>query len=98
MEKGDRKAVFKLLDTETRRRWTKLEKEGKLESFLTYRDEKVHWRLKEARIVGGYVRHNDAVLLVKASSPLIEHIHGQVALTREGDGWKISEEVYQVGE
>ena len=76
----------------------KQEKKGKLDAYLDYRAEKVHWRLKDARIAGGYVRGNQAVLLVKASSPLIDHIHGQVLLTKEGDGWKISDEVYQAGE
>ncbi|MDQ6799701.1 MAG: hypothetical protein M3041_02580 [Acidobacteriota bacterium] len=98
VDKGDQKAVFKLLDSETRDIWTTQEKKGKLDAYLDYRAEKVHWRLKDARIVSGYVRDNQAVLLVKAISPLIDHIHGQVLLTKEGDGWKIADEVYQVGE
>jgi len=28
----------------------------------------------------------------------MDHIHGQVALTREDGSWKIRDEVYQVGE
>ena len=98
MDKGDQKAVFKMLDSETRDIWKKQEKNGKLDAYLDYRSEKVHWRLKNARIVSGYARDNQAVLLVKASSPLIDHIHGQVLLTKEGDGWKIADEIYQVGE
>ncbi|MDQ6799698.1 MAG: hypothetical protein M3041_02555 [Acidobacteriota bacterium] len=98
VDKGDQKAVFKLLDSETRDIWTKQEKKGKLDAYLDYRAEKVHWRLKDARIVSGYVRDNQAVLVIKASSPLIDHLHGQVLLTKEGDGWKIADEVYQVGE
>ncbi len=98
MDKSDQKAVFKLLDSETRDIWTKQEKKGKLDAYLDYRSEKIHWRLKDARIVNGYVRGNQAVLLVKASSPLIDHIHGQVLLTKESDGWKIGDEMYQVGE
>ena len=74
------------------------EKKGKLDSYLDYLSDKVHWRLKEARIVGGYVRENQAVLLIKGSGPVIDHVKGQVTLTRENDGWKISDEVYQVGE
>ncbi len=97
-EKGDQKAVFKLLDSETRDIWKTQEKKGKLDAYLDYRSEKVHWRLKDARIASGYVRDNQAVLLVKGSSPLIDHIHGQVLLTKEGDGWKIADEMYQVGE
>jgi hypothetical protein len=54
--------------------------------------------LKDAHIASGYVRDNQAVLLIKASSPLIDHIHGQVLLAKEGDGWKIADEMYQVGE
>jgi hypothetical protein len=54
--------------------------------------------LKDASIVSGYVRGNQAVLVIKASSPLIDHIHGQVLLTKEEDGWKIADEMYQVGE
>jgi hypothetical protein len=98
MDKGDQKAVFKLLDSETRDIWKTQEKKGKLDAYLDYRAEKVHWRLKDARIVSGYVRDNHAVLVIKASSTLIDHIHGQVLLTKEGDGWKIADEIYQVGE
>jgi hypothetical protein len=98
MDKGDQKAAFKLLDSETRDIWKTQEKKGKLDAYLDYRSEKVHWRLKDASIVSGYVRNNQAVLLVKASSPLIDHIHGQVLLTKEDDGWKIADEMYQVGE
>ncbi|HMC22688.1 MAG TPA: hypothetical protein VKL19_12630 [Thermoanaerobaculia bacterium] len=98
MQNDDRKAIFKLLDSGNRESWTKQEKKGKLDSYLDYLSDKVHWRLKEARIVGGYVRENQAVLLIKGSGPVIDHVKGQVTLTRENDGWKISDEVYQVGE
>ena len=98
MQQDDREAMFKLLDADNREAWTKREKAGKLDSYLNYRAEKVHWRLKDARIDGGYVRENQAVLLVKGSTPILDHVHGQVTLTREGDGWKISDEVYQVGD
>jgi len=97
MASGDRKAIFKLLDNYNREAWTKREKAGKLESYLDYRADRVHWRLKDARIAGGYTRENQTVLLVKGSSELIDHIRGQVTLTRESDGWKISDEVYEVG-
>ena len=98
MDKGDQKAVFKLLDAATRGIWTTQEKKKNLDAYLDYRAEKVHWRLKDARIVGAFARGDQAVLLVKASSPLIDHIHGQVLLTKEADGWKIADEMYQVGE
>jgi hypothetical protein len=98
MDKDDRKAIFDLLDAETQASWKKRESEGKLDKFLDYRAEKVHWRLKDARIVRGYVRDNQAVLLIKAASPVIDRLHGQVALTREGGRWKIADEVYTVGE
>src|SRR5439155_16803264 len=45
MDKSDQKAVFKLLDSETRDIWTKQEKKRKLDAYLDYRAEKVHWRL-----------------------------------------------------
>jgi len=98
MDQDDRKAILKLLDAGNRATWAKREKAGKLDSYLDYLSDKIHWRLKEARIVGGYVRENQAVLLIKGSSRIIDHIKGQVTLTRESDGWKISDEVYQVGE
>ena len=98
MQKDDRKTILKLLDADNRERWAKREKEGKLDSYVDYLSDKVHWRLKEARIVGGYVRENQAVLLIKGSSAVIDHVKGQVTLRRESDGWKISDEVYQVGE
>jgi hypothetical protein len=98
MDRGDQKAVFRLLDSETRDIWTKREKKGKLDAYLDYRSEKVHWRLKDASIVSGYTRNNQAVLLIKASGSLIDHIHSQVLLTKEDDGWKIADEMYRVGE
>jgi len=98
MEKGDRKAIFDLLDSENRESWTKREKEGKLDAYLDYRAEKVHWNLKSARIVRGYVRENRAVLLIKGSTPILDHVHGQVTLSREGGRWRIGDEVYEVGE
>ncbi len=98
MEQQNRKAIFDLVDADTRARWAKREKEGKLDSWLEYREEKVHWRLKDAHIVRGFVRGDQAVLLVKGTSPAIDKVHGQVALTREGGKWKIADEVYEVGE
>ena len=98
MEKQDRKAIFDLIDAETRDRWAKREKEGKLDSWLDYREDRVHWRLKEAHIVRGFIRGDHAILLVKATSATIDKVHGQVALTRENGKWKIADEVYEVGE
>jgi len=98
MQNDDRKAIFNLLDAGNRETWTKQEKNGKLDAYLDFRAEKVHWRLKEARIVGGYVRDNQAVLLVRGSGPVIDHVKGQVTLKHESDGWRVSEELYQVGE
>ena len=98
MDSSDRKAIFDLLDADTQETWKKREKEGRLDKYLDYRVDKVHWRVKDARIVRGYVRENQAVLLIKAASPVIDHLHGQVALTREGGRWKIADEVYEVGE
>ena len=98
MNADDRKAIFDLLDAHTQEFWKKREKEGKLDSYLDYRADKVHYRIKDARIVRGYVRENQAVLLIKAASPVIDHLHGQVVLTKESGRWKISDEVYEVGE
>jgi hypothetical protein len=98
MLSGDRKAQFDALDSVNQATWKKRQKDGKLDRYLEYRDEKVHYRLKEARIVGGFQRENQAVLLIKGSSPLLDHIHGQVTLTKEAGQWKISDEVYEVGE
>lgn len=98
MSSGDRKAQFDALDSVNQATWKKREKDGKLERYLDYRDEKLHYRLKSARIVAGFARENQAVLLIKGSSPLIDHLHGQVTLTKEEGKWKISDEVYEVGE
>src|SRR2546423_767645 len=85
-------------DDQTRARWAKREKEGKLDAWLDYREDKVHWHLKDAHIVRGYVRGDQVVLLVKGTSPSIDKVHGQVALTRESGKWKIADEIYEVGE
>ena len=98
MDKGDRKAIFAVLDESNRTTWTKAEGKDDLAGYLDYRAEKIHWRLKDARVVSGFVRGDNAVLLVKGSSPVIDHIHGQVTMTRENGAWKISDEVYQTGE
>jgi len=98
MEKGNRTAIYALLDAGNREHWDKRAKEGKLDEYVDYRVEKVHWQLQRARIVRGFVRGNQAVLVVRGSTPIMDHIHGQVALTREDGSWKIRDEVYQVGE
>ena len=98
MDEGNAKKIVPLVDKHTRERFAKHEKDGSLSDYLDYRAEKVHWRIKEAHIVGGYVREKQAVLLVKASSTLLDHIHGQVTLTNEDGRWRISDEVYEVGE
>ena len=77
--------------------WTKSEKKGDLDGYLDYRIETVHWRLKDARIVSGFTRGDQAVLLVKAASPLVDQIHGQVTMTRENGAWKVSDAVYETG-
>lgn len=98
MDGRDRRAIFDLIDSRNRLPWQKHEKAGKLDDYLEHRREELHWRLKDAQIVGGFVRENQAVLLVKASNPVIGRYHGQVALAREDGRWKVGEEVYQVGE
>lgn len=97
-DKGDRKAVFEHLDSANQARWKKKEKEGKLDEYVAFREKDLHWNLKNARIVGGYSRGDQAVLLVKAKNSYIEHIHGQVSMMKESSGWKIFDEVYEVGE
>ncbi|HKB79607.1 MAG TPA: hypothetical protein VKH35_07815 [Thermoanaerobaculia bacterium] len=98
MEKGDRKAIFALLDSSNQATWSRRVKEGKLESYLDYRSDKVHWNLKEAQIMHAYERGNQALLLIKGSSALLDHIHGQVSMMKENGKWKVSDEIYQVGE
>lgn len=104
-EKNDRKAVFERLDSANQERWKRVEQEdkadrGKLDRYVAFREKEFHWNLKDkdARIVGGYVRGDQAVLLVKAKSTYIDHIHGQVTLTKESGRWKVGDEVYEVGE
>jgi len=98
MSAADQKAIFDLLDKANQDFWKKQEKDGKLDSYVDYRIEKQHWRMKEAQITGGFQRADQAVLLVKGTSPLIDHLHGQVTLTKENGRWKISEEEYGAGE
>jgi hypothetical protein len=98
MEKEDRKAVFELLDSENQEIWKEAEQKGRADEQWNDRLEKEHWRLKEARIAAGYVRGDQAVLLIQGRSTLLDHIHGQVTLTREKGRWKIGDEVLQVGE
>ena len=98
MSGDNNKAVFDLLDSNLQAQWKKQEKAGKLAGYLDYRADKVHWNLKEASVVRGFQRDNTAVLLVKGHSGTIDHIHGQVVLTKESGRWKISDEVYEVGE
>jgi hypothetical protein len=104
-DKDDHKGVFDRLDSANQRRWKKIEQEdktdrGRLDRYITFREHDFHWNLKEedARIVGGYVRGDQAVLLVKAKNTSIDRIHGQVTLTRENGRWKIGDEVYELGE
>ncbi|HUJ15605.1 MAG TPA: hypothetical protein VL284_17595 [Thermoanaerobaculia bacterium] len=98
MESGDRQAIFDALDSHLQSFWKKQEKAGKLDGYLEYRQQSVHYHISEAHIIRGFSRPDEAVLLVNASSPLLDHLHGQVVLKREGGRWKISDEVYETGE
>lgn len=98
MQSGDQKAIVASFDKHNREKCAKYQKEGKLDQYIEYRTDKRHWNMKSASIVGGYVRENQAVLLVKASSALLDHFHGQVTLNKEDGQWKISDEVYEIGE
>lgn len=104
-DKDDHKGVFDRLDAANQQRWKKIELEdktdrGRLERYIAFREKDFHWNLKDkdARIVGGYVRGDQAVLLVKARNTYVDHIHGQVTLTKENGRWKVGDEVYDVGE
>ncbi len=98
MTGSDRKAIFDALDDFHRGLWHKYEKQGNLEEWLDYRLDKVHWRIVEPRVVEGFMRGDQAILLIQAHSKLLDHVHGQVALTREAGRWRISDEIYEVGE
>jgi len=98
MEKDDRKAIFDLLDEQHQQKWKDFEKEGKLDVYLSYRKEDVHWNLRDARIVGGYIRDSQAVLLVEGKNTQIDRVHGQATLNKEKGRWKVHDEVFESGD
>jgi hypothetical protein len=87
LEKRDRKAIYALSDADMKARFTKYEKEGKLDGYLGYRWKDEHSELKRIRITGGFVRGDHAVVLFDASNSYIDHLYGEAILRREGGAW-----------
>ncbi len=97
LEAGNKKALFDLLDSKGQELWKKREKEGKVDRALKYRWEKEHLELKDPRITGGFVRVEQAVILVKGKNSYMS-LKGEVALRLEDGHWRIHDEIFDVGE
>lgn len=97
LESRDKKTIYDLIVSSQRGPWKRREAEGKLDRQIEYRWEKEHLSLTEPHIAGGFVRGDQAVLLIKGKNPYIS-LHGQVALSREEGQWRIRDEIYEVGE
>jgi hypothetical protein len=97
LETRNQKALFDLLTGEGQQLWSQREKEGKLDRALEYRWAKEHLELTQPQITGGYVRGEDAVVLVKGKNSY-SSLKGEVALRREGSRWRIRDEIFGVGD
>lgn len=97
LEKDDRKAVYAQLDAEKKARWDEHAKEGDLDAYFDYLWDDVHTRMKTIRVTGGFERKDRAVVLFDGSSTLLEHLHGEALLRREGGRWLVHSEMVDVG-
>jgi hypothetical protein len=95
--KGDRKALFPLLDADTKARWKKYEAEGKLDEYVDYRWDEMHVKMKSVSLSGGFVRGDRAVVLFTGSSSLIDHLYGEALLRKEGGVWLVHADMIDVG-
>lgn len=97
LEKGDRAAVYGLLDADTKARWSKHEKDGTLDGYVEYLWHEAHTLMKEIRVTGGFTRGDRAVVLFDGSSVYIEHLYGEALLREEGGRWLVHSEMVDVG-
>ena len=97
IESTDKKALFDLLDARGRELWKTREKEGKVDRALQYRWEKEHLELKDPRITGGFLRGDQAIVLVKGTNSYAS-LQGEVALRLEEGRWRIRDEIFGLGE
>ena len=94
---ADAKAIRPFLDESMRARWDRHAEKGDLEAFIDYLWDDVHTRMKEIRVTGGYVRGDRAVVLFDGSSRLLDRLHGEALLRREGGEWRVHTEMVDVG-
>jgi hypothetical protein len=95
--KGDRKAVYALLDADRKARWGKQEKDGSLDDYVEYLWHDLHTLMKEIRVTGGFTRGNRAVVLFDGSNTFIDHLYGEALLREEGGQWLVHTEMVDVG-
>ncbi|HYB54031.1 MAG TPA: hypothetical protein VEG84_09205 [Thermoanaerobaculia bacterium] len=97
LEKGDRKAVFALLDLEMKARWRRYEFEKKLDAYFDYRWEDMHGKMRAVHITGGFVRGGRAVVLFTGKSDAVEALHGEALLREEDGSWFVHHDMVDVG-
>ena len=97
LEASNKKALIDLLNAPSRERWAKWEKEGKTDRALQHRWEKDHLELKNPRISGGFVRGDQAVVLLTGKNSYTS-LKGEVALVLEGGRWRIADEIFGIGD
>ncbi len=93
----DPKSVAAAMDAHAKEVIAKFQKQGRLNEYLEYRWNDVHFGMKNVSIVGGFVRGDRAIVLVDGSSTTIERVHGEARMLREGGVWLVDSELLQVG-
>jgi hypothetical protein len=90
LAKADRPALLPTLSRDQQQYWAEVERKGKLGAWL-YAMAEAH-PTKSVAIVKGYATASKAVLLI-AGSASSGKVEGEVLLLREGDAWRVDDEI-----
>jgi hypothetical protein len=91
--KRDRAALKTLLSSDRRETWSSAEKKGQLDGFIDYLAS--DHPEKSVRVTKGYAKGDTAVLLVAGES-VAGKLVGEVLLMREGNAWRVDDELMEL--
>ena len=91
--KRDRTALKPLLSTDRRETWSGAERKGQLDAVIEYLVS--DHPEKSVRITKGYSKGDTAVLLVAGDS-VAGQLIGEVLLMREGNAWRVDDELMEL--
>lgn len=94
---GDVPALKAASDTRGRGVLAKYEQQGEAREYANFRWEERHLQMTTVAVIGGFVKGDRAVVLFDGSSAARPALRGEAVLRREGDAWRVDDELVQVG-